>query len=93
MVKSRRELVRRERRTSSYVSRMVNLTTLAPDIVAAILDETLPPDVTLFHVAVDPRRCGRSSGGGAASYRNRNAFAACLAVELAAMAVSRKKST
>jgi hypothetical protein len=30
---------------------MVNLTTLAPDIVAAILDETLPEDVTLFDVA------------------------------------------
>jgi hypothetical protein len=29
------------------VSRMVNLATLAPDIVAAILDETLPPVVTL----------------------------------------------
>jgi hypothetical protein len=39
---------------SSYVSRMVNLTTLAPDIVAAILDETLLPDVTLFELAVDP---------------------------------------
>jgi hypothetical protein len=33
---------------------MVNLTTLAPDIVAAIPDETLPPDLTLFGVAVDP---------------------------------------
>ena len=31
-----------------YVSRMANLTTLAPDIVAVILDETLPPEVTLF---------------------------------------------
>jgi hypothetical protein len=31
--------------------RMVNLTTLAPDIVAAILDETLPPYVTLFELA------------------------------------------
>ena len=30
---------------------MVNLTTLAPDLVAAILDETLPEDVTLFDVA------------------------------------------
>ena len=30
---------------------MVNLTTLAPDIVAAILDETLPPGMTLFDVA------------------------------------------
>jgi hypothetical protein len=27
---------------------------LAPDIVAAILDETLPPGVTLFEIAVDP---------------------------------------
>jgi hypothetical protein len=35
----------------SYVSRMVNLTTLAPDIVAAILDETLPPEVTLVELA------------------------------------------
>jgi hypothetical protein len=33
---------------SRYVSRMVNLTTLAPHIVAAILDETLPSEVTLF---------------------------------------------
>jgi len=30
---------------------MVNLTTLSPDIVAAILDETLPPEVTLFELA------------------------------------------
>jgi hypothetical protein len=34
----------------SYVSRMVNLTMLAPDIVAAILEETLPPEVTLFEL-------------------------------------------
>jgi hypothetical protein len=33
------------------VSRMANLTTLAPDIVAAILDEALPPEVTLFDLA------------------------------------------
>jgi hypothetical protein len=30
---------------------MVNLTTLAPDIVAAILDESLPDHVTLFDLA------------------------------------------
>jgi hypothetical protein len=30
---------------------MVNLTTLAPDIVAAILNETLPPEVTPFDLA------------------------------------------
>jgi hypothetical protein len=35
------------------------VTTLAPDIVAAILDETLPPDLTLLDLAVD--RGGRSS--------------------------------
>ena len=35
----------------AYVSRMVNLTTLAPDIVEAILDETLPDHVTLFDLA------------------------------------------
>lgn len=38
---------------NSYVSRMVNLTTLAPDIQAAILDETLPDSVSLFDLAVD----------------------------------------
>lgn len=35
----------------AYVSRMVNLTTLAPDIVAAILDESLPDHITLFDLA------------------------------------------
>ncbi len=35
----------------AYVSRMVNMTTLAPDIVAAILDESLPDHVTLFDLA------------------------------------------
>ena len=39
---------------SSYVSRMINLTTLAPEIVAAILDETLPDNIILFDLAVDP---------------------------------------
>ena len=37
----------------SYISRMVNLTTLAPDIQAAILDETLPDTVSLFDLASD----------------------------------------
>lgn len=53
-MKSLRELARKEGVGSSYVGRMVNLTTLPPDIVAAILDETLPPDLTLFDLAVDP---------------------------------------
>lgn len=49
--KSLKEIGVREGIDNSYVSRMVNLTTLAPDIVAAILDETLPPQVTLFDLA------------------------------------------
>ncbi len=53
-VKSLREIARKEGVDSSYVSRRANLTALAPDIVAVILDESLPPDVTLFDIAVDP---------------------------------------
>jgi hypothetical protein len=34
--------------------RMLNLTTLAPDIVAAILDETLPQHVTVHELAISP---------------------------------------
>lgn len=49
--KSLKEIATREGIDNSYVSRMVNLTTLAPDIVAVILDETLPPEVTLFDLA------------------------------------------
>jgi hypothetical protein len=33
---------------------MVNLTTLAPDIVAAILDDTLLNNIILFDLAVNP---------------------------------------
>lgn len=47
------EIARQEKVDRSYISRMVNLTTLAPDIVAAILDETLPENVSLFDLAVD----------------------------------------
>ncbi|SFM13948.1 LacI family transcriptional regulator [Nitrosomonas communis] len=52
--KSLREIAAREGVDNSYVSRMVNLTTLAPDIVAAILDDALPNHITLFDLAVDP---------------------------------------
>lgn len=45
------EVAAMEGMDSAYVSRMVNLTTLAPDIVAAILDESLPDHVTLFDLA------------------------------------------
>jgi hypothetical protein len=52
--KSLREIAAREGIDSSYVSRMVNMTTLAPKIIAAILDETLPDNIILFDLAVDP---------------------------------------
>ena len=35
---------------------MVNLASLAPDIVAAILEDELPDHITLFELAVDPPR-------------------------------------
>lgn len=53
-VKTIRELATHEGVDNSYISRMVNLTTLAPDIVAAILDDVLPNHHTLFDLAVDP---------------------------------------
>ncbi|MEJ2240077.1 MAG: hypothetical protein P8X82_17435 [Gemmatimonadales bacterium] len=49
-----KELGWREEVDDSYVSRRVNLTTLASDIVAAILDETLPRKVALSGPAVGP---------------------------------------
>lgn len=52
--KSLKEIAAQEGIDNSYVSRMVNLTTLAPDIVAAILDDALPNHITLFDLAVDP---------------------------------------
>ena len=48
------EIAKREGIDNSYVSRMVNLTTLAPDIVEAILLNALPDNLTLFDIAVDP---------------------------------------
>ena len=45
------EVVEMEGMDSAYMSRMVNLTTLAPDIVAAIVDESLPDYATLFDLA------------------------------------------
>lgn len=48
------EIAKREGIDNSYVSRMVNLTTLAPDIVEAILMNAMPDHLTLFDLAVDP---------------------------------------
>ncbi len=52
--KSLKEIATLEGVDNSYVSRMVNLTMLAPDIVAAILDDAMPNHITLFDLAVDP---------------------------------------
>ena len=54
--RSLREIAEKEGVDNSYVSRMVNLTTLEPDIVQAILDDRIPPNLTLFDLAVDPPR-------------------------------------
>jgi hypothetical protein len=53
-VKSLTEIAKCEGVDNSYVSWMVNLTTLAPDIVAAILDDILPDHITLLELAADP---------------------------------------
>ena len=53
---SLKAIAEREGVDNSYVSRMINLTILAPDIVEAILDDRLPPTLTLFDLAVDPPR-------------------------------------
>ena len=47
----------------SYISRMVNLTTLAPEIQAAILDESLPQTVSLFDLASDTPLSWRDQRG------------------------------
>jgi hypothetical protein len=48
------EIAEREKIDNSYVSRMMNLTTLVPDIVAAILDDSLRNTSRCFDLAVDP---------------------------------------
>ena len=53
-VKTMRELATCEGVDNSYVSRMINLTTLSPYIVAAILDDRIPDNITLLELAADP---------------------------------------
>lgn len=48
------DIARRESTNHSYVARHINLTLLAPDIVAAILDESLPESVQLLSLAINP---------------------------------------
>lgn len=52
--KSLRGIAELEKLDERHIRRMVNLTTLVPDIVTAILDDSLLNDITLFDLAVDP---------------------------------------
>lgn len=51
-----REIAKKGGIDISYVSRMINLTTLAPDIIKLILDNKAPEHISLFDLAVDPPR-------------------------------------
>lgn len=53
---SMKSIAVKENIDNSYVSRMINLTTLAPDIIEAILDDEIPSELTLFDLAVEPPR-------------------------------------
>ncbi|MGV1045318.1 LacI family transcriptional regulator [Limnohabitans sp.] len=50
-VESIRQLAKREKVDNSHIGKMINMTTLSPLIVQGILDETLPPEITLFDLA------------------------------------------
>lgn len=54
MVKSIGQFARKEGVDDSYVARFLNFRTMAPEIVAAILDEALPKDVTLADLSLNP---------------------------------------
>jgi hypothetical protein len=47
-VSSLREIAAQEGVDNSYVSRMMNLTVVAPEIIEAISDDRLPDHLTLF---------------------------------------------
>jgi hypothetical protein len=48
------DIARREATNHSYIARHINLTLLAPEIVAAILDEELPEGLQLLSLAINP---------------------------------------
>ena len=48
-----KELANKEGVDNSYVSRILNLNVLAPDIIQAILDENISEGVTLFALGAD----------------------------------------
>ena len=53
-VSSLREIAQRDGTDHSYVAKHLNLTLLAPDIVAAILDDALPDGVRLSALLTNP---------------------------------------
>ncbi|MBU6955488.1 LacI family transcriptional regulator [Hahella sp. HN01] len=48
------DLAKKEGMVVSYISRFLNLTLLPPDIVAAILDDSLPSHILFSDLAIDP---------------------------------------
>ena len=53
-VSSLREIAKRDLADHSYVAKHLNLTLLAPEIVAAILDDALPDGVRLSALLINP---------------------------------------
>lgn len=53
-VASINEIAAREKADFSYVARLLNLTMLAPPLVAAIVDDTLPSGTTVNYLAINP---------------------------------------
>ena len=53
-VASLREIAQRDGADHSYVAKHINLTMLAPDIVAAILDDAVPDGVRLSALLINP---------------------------------------
>lgn len=52
--KSINEIAAREKADFSYIARLLNLTMLAPQLVAAILDDALPSGTTVNDLAINP---------------------------------------
>jgi len=51
-VGSLKEIAVKEGVDPSYISRMTNLVSLAPEVVLAILNDEIPPELTLFDLSV-----------------------------------------
>jgi len=54
-ISSIKEIAQREGVDHALVSRLISMASLAPDIVAAILDETLPATAELEGLAINPQ--------------------------------------